>query len=132
MRRLHRGHGPTFLEATACALPDQVLLDVGAGAGDFSLAAAARGHRAIAFELSNASLASFEASIAYNGFGKLISLHKVGCGPETLSMPSPLLSLRPLSPEVCGKSAEAGLTCNESFSCTSYALSATFGHTCHV
>ena len=58
-------------------LPDQVLLDVGAGAGYFSLAAAARGHRAIAVELSSASLASFEASIAYNGFGKLITLHKV-------------------------------------------------------
>jgi predicted RNA methylase len=36
-----------------------MLLDVGAGNGYFSLAAAARGHRAIAFELSNASLASF-------------------------------------------------------------------------
>ncbi len=58
-------------------MPKQVLLDVGAGSGYFSLAAAARGHRAIAFELANASLASFEASIAYNGFGRLIMLHKV-------------------------------------------------------
>ncbi len=52
-------------------------MDIGAGNGYFSLAAAARGHRAIAFELSNNSLASFEASIAYNGFEKLITVHKV-------------------------------------------------------
>lgn len=31
----------------------------------------------IAFELSNASLVSFEASAAYNGFKKAITLHKV-------------------------------------------------------
>lgn len=55
----------------------QVLLDVGAGNGYFSLAAAARGHDVIAFELSNASLASFEASAKYNGFQKAITLHKV-------------------------------------------------------
>jgi hypothetical protein len=55
----------------------QVLLDVGAGNGYFSLAAAARGHDVIAFELSNASLASFESSAKYNGFLKAISLHKV-------------------------------------------------------
>ena len=53
-------------------------MDVGAGNGYFSLAAAARGHDVIAFELSNASLASFEASTAYNGFQKAITLHKVG------------------------------------------------------
>ena len=54
----------------------QVLVDVGAGYGYFSLAAAARGHQAIAFEMSNLSVASFEASIAYNGFKKAIALHK--------------------------------------------------------
>lgn len=52
-------------------------MDIGAGNGYFSLAAAARGHRVIAFELSNKSLASFEASVAYNGFGKMVTLHKV-------------------------------------------------------
>lgn len=56
---------------------DQVLVDIGAGIGYFSLAAAARGHRAIAFELSNNSLASFEASIVYNGFQNMITVHKV-------------------------------------------------------
>ena len=54
-----------------------MLLDIGAGQGLFSLAAAARGHRAIAFELSPNSLASFEASMAFNGFQDLITLHKV-------------------------------------------------------
>lgn len=54
----------------------QVLLDVGAGSGYFSMAAAARGHRVIAFELSPRSLLSFEASIAYNGFQDRIVLHK--------------------------------------------------------
>lgn len=56
---------------------EQVLVDIGAGNGYFSMAAAARGHRVIAFELSNKSLASFEASVAYNGFEKMVTLHKV-------------------------------------------------------
>ena len=55
----------------------QVLFDVGAGLGFHSLAAAARGHKAIAFELSPASLTAFNASIAFNGFGKHITLHQV-------------------------------------------------------
>ena len=54
----------------------QVLVDVGAGVGYFSLAAAARGHQAIAFELSTKSVASFEASMDYNGFITAITLHK--------------------------------------------------------
>lgn len=37
----------------------------------------------IAFELSNASLASFEASAKYNGFQKAITLHKVILCPGT-------------------------------------------------
>ena len=43
----------------------------------FSLAAASRGHPVLAFELANNSLQSFKASIAYNGFDKLIALHEV-------------------------------------------------------
>ena len=58
--------------------PLQVLLDIGAGMGMFSLAAAARGHKAYAFELSPKSLASLEASIEFNGFQHLITVHKVG------------------------------------------------------
>lgn len=54
----------------------QVVVDVGAGVGLFSLAAAARGHQAIAFELSTISVAFFKASMDYNGFQKAITLHK--------------------------------------------------------
>ncbi len=46
--------------------------------GMFSLAAAARGHKAYAFELSPKSLASLEASIEFNGFQHLITVQKVG------------------------------------------------------
>ena len=55
----------------------QVLIDIGAGMGIFSLAAAARGHKAYAFELSPKSLASLEASISANGFQDLVSVQKV-------------------------------------------------------
>eukprot|EP00775_Hariotina_reticulata_P008242 gene8242-8432_t len=63
--------------ATAKQLVQQksVLVDVGAGHGFFSLAAAARGHHVVAFETSSGSLAAFKASIAYNGFGNAIELH---------------------------------------------------------
>ena len=69
----------------ACALAQglqgvQVLLDVGAGSGFFSLAAAARGHSAIAFELGPVSAASFEASIAHNGFQDRVKLHRLALG----------------------------------------------------
>lgn len=57
-----------------------VLVDVGAGQGFFSLAAAARGHRVIAFEASPTSLAALKAGIAYNGFGDLISVHNTPLG----------------------------------------------------
>ena len=64
-----------------CALL-QVLLDIGAGIGYYSLAAAARGHQVIAAELSPTSTASFEASIRYTGFGKAITFHNVSpCQP---------------------------------------------------
>lgn len=53
-----------------------VLVDVGAGHGFFSLAAAARGHHVVAFESSTGSLAAFKASIAYNGFDSAIELHE--------------------------------------------------------
>ncbi|GAB4818501.1 hypothetical protein N2152v2_005547 [Parachlorella kessleri] len=57
-----------------------VLLDIGAGYGFFSLAAAARGHKVHAFELAPASLEAFEASIEYNGFKHLIEVHKLPLG----------------------------------------------------
>ena len=52
-------------------------MDVGAGSGLFSLAAAARGHHVLSFELSPKSLSSLRASVEYNGFEKLLSLHEV-------------------------------------------------------
>jgi hypothetical protein len=55
-------------------------VDVGAGHGFFSLAAAARGHRVIAFETAPGSLAAFKASIAYNDFGSLIELRNTVLG----------------------------------------------------
>ncbi|KAK9806068.1 hypothetical protein WJX72_000034 [[Myrmecia] bisecta] len=77
--------GPTYAEALVGSLGSsasrqRVLLDIGAGIGFFSLAAAARGHRAIAFELSPNSADTFERSIEYNGFQHLVALHKVALG----------------------------------------------------
>jgi FkbM family methyltransferase len=59
-----------------------VLVDVGAGQGFFSLAAAARGHRVIAFEASPPSLAAFKASVSYNGFHDLITVHSAALGAK--------------------------------------------------
>ena len=99
----------------------QVLVDVGAGNGYFSLAAAARGHDVIAFELSNASLASFEASTAYNGFQKAITLHKVaflvlcildvmppGCHAEGILLPhsSSHKSIMPIDGHLLGQDSQ--------------------------
>ena len=55
----------------------QVLVDVGAGMGYFSLAAAARGHSVIAFELATRSLVSFAASMQHNNLGCAVTLHQV-------------------------------------------------------
>lgn len=79
---LQHTRGPSVMEALVGSLggkggDTRVLLDVGAGIGLFSLAAAARGHHAIAFELSQTSLNSFQQSIAFNGFERQIQLHKV-------------------------------------------------------
>ena len=54
-----------------------MFLDIGAGVGLFSLAAASRGHRALAFELSPNSLHTFNESIVYNGFQKQIEVQEV-------------------------------------------------------
>lgn len=61
---------------------EQVLLDIGAGLGLFSLAAAARGHRVIALEASPNSCEAFEESIKYNGWHKRITLHRSPAGAE--------------------------------------------------
>ena len=55
----------------------QVLVDIGAGAGYLALAAASRGHRTIAFELDRVALASLNASLAFNGFHRHVTVHQV-------------------------------------------------------
>ena len=59
-----------------------LFVDVGAGQGFFSLAAAAKGHQVLAFEASPDSLGPFRASIEYNGFQGLINLRNVSLGTE--------------------------------------------------
>ena len=57
-----------------------VLLDLGAGLGAASLAAAARGHRVVAAEAGPQNAAALRASALYNGFEDLIELHEVAVG----------------------------------------------------
>lgn len=80
--------GTAAAGAPARQLQRGVLVDVGAGHGFFSLAAAAGGHRVVAFETSPGSLAAFKASIAYNGFGSLIDLRStvLGAAPGTVCL----------------------------------------------
>jgi hypothetical protein len=83
--------GPTPTDALVSALVGRaggegggaggrVLLDLGAGVGAASLAAAAAGHAVIAAEAGPASAAALAGSIAYNGFGDLVKLHRVVVG----------------------------------------------------
>lgn len=78
-----QGHGTA---AAAMQLRGGVLVDVGAGQGFFSLAAAARGHRVIAFEASPASLAAFKASVRYNGFQDLVTVHSTTVGASSAAV----------------------------------------------
>lgn len=73
------GAGDFVLIAPLNELP-QVLLDIGAGLGLFSLAAAARGHRVIAMEASPNSTEALLESIRYNGWQKRITLHHSPAG----------------------------------------------------
>ncbi|GFR43765.1 hypothetical protein Agub_g4877 [Astrephomene gubernaculifera] len=83
---------PLAVEALVGSLgpPEQgaVLVDVSAGQGFFSLAAAARGYRVVAFESSARSLEAFSASVVYNGFQDRIRLYNVslGAAPATLCL----------------------------------------------
>lgn len=80
----HSSSGSEAARSATAAMPGPlhggVLVDVGAGQGFFSLAAAARGHRVIAFEASPTSLAALKASIAYNGFQDLVTVHSAVLG----------------------------------------------------
>ncbi|EFJ45370.1 hypothetical protein VOLCADRAFT_105912 [Volvox carteri f. nagariensis] len=83
---------PQVVEALVGALgpPSQgtVLVDVSAGTGFFSLAAAARGHKVVSFETSPRSIEAFSFSIVYNGFEDRIRLYNVslGAAPSTLCL----------------------------------------------
>ena len=59
-----------------------LLVDIGAGHGFFSLAAAAAGHKVIAAEASPLSLAALKASVAYNGFQDRIQLREATLGTQ--------------------------------------------------
>lgn len=62
----------------------QKLLDVGAGMGFHSLAAAATGWQVEAFESGQLDLLSFQASRAYNGFKEAVRIHQVS--PSSLKL----------------------------------------------
>lgn len=68
------------LDAISLQSEGGVLVDVGAGYGFLSLAAAARGHRVHAFELGPGSVTALESSIERNRFGHLVTIHKVPLG----------------------------------------------------
>eukprot|EP00803_Ostreobium_quekettii_P009414 evm.model.scf_1171.5 EVM.evm.TU.scf_1171.5 scf_1171:27804-30200(+) len=78
------------------AIKELVFVDVGAGLGLFSLAAAARGHRAIAFEASASSLPALRASVEANGFQDLLDVHPMPLGHrnESACLDHPLQALR--------------------------------------
>lgn len=85
---------PTVVDALIGSLRGKTryatFVDVGAGIGYFSLAAAARGHRVLAFEVSNKSTHALKSSIEYNGFEHLVKLHAVPLGDS-----SELICLKP-------------------------------------
>lgn len=58
-------------------------LDIGAGLGYFSLAAAARGHSVHAFELGPENLELLRHGVKVNGFQNLVDVHEAALGgPE--------------------------------------------------
>ena len=56
----------------------QVLLDVGAGMGFYTTAAAAAGRKVEAMEAGHWSLVTLQASVAYNGFAREVNVQQVG------------------------------------------------------
>ena len=87
----HPSEHPTVMDALIGSLGGRKrsvkLIDVGAGLGAFSLAAAARGHAVDAFEMSPAHLYAFRKSIERNGFGKLITPHAVALASHRHVLP---------------------------------------------
>lgn len=58
------------------------LIDIGAGIGYFSLAAAARGHSVHAFEWVKSDYDLFKRSVIYNRFGGLVKVHNHAVGVD--------------------------------------------------
>ena len=56
------------------------LLDVGAGAGYFTLAAAARGRRVVSYEWAPAERGLLRAGVAHNGFGDVVDVRATRVG----------------------------------------------------
>ncbi|KXZ52833.1 hypothetical protein GPECTOR_8g216 [Gonium pectorale] len=81
---------PLAVEALVGSLgpPEQgaVLVDVSAGPGFFSLAAAARGHEVVAFESSARSIEAFSTSVVYNGFQDRVRLYNVSLGAQASTL----------------------------------------------
>lgn len=105
---------PSLVDAVVGSLggtgsKQNVLVDVGAGYGLLSLAAAARGHRVHAFELGPASLEALEASIQHNGFEHLVQVCRWWDGTR----------LSVLMARVCGAMRSG---CSNGASCGSVAL----------
>ena len=80
---VHRATGPwdsyiwnLFVNILAKAGPGNIVVDVGANIGYFSLLAASMGQRVISFEPMNRNAAKFQASIDRNDFQEQISLYQ--------------------------------------------------------
>ena len=86
---LHPTENPSVVDALVGSLGGKKrsvkLLDIGAGIGFFSLAAAARGHDVEAFETSAMSLEAFEDSRKRNGFEDFIKIHKIALGEASFT-----------------------------------------------
>ena len=79
----HRGPTIDTLILSAMKESGGYLIDVGAGYGLTSLAAASQGHKVIAFEVGTRSLTAFKASISRNQFKDLISIKTFPLGSES-------------------------------------------------
>ena len=75
---------PTSAEALVGSLSahrrSAALLDVGAGAGYFTLAAAARGRRVVSYEWAPAERGLLRAGVAHNGFGDVVDVRATRVG----------------------------------------------------
>jgi len=79
----HRGPNIDTLILSAMKESSGYLIDVGAGYGLTSLAAASQGHKVIAFEVGTRSLTAFKESISRNRFQDLISVKTFPLGSES-------------------------------------------------